>query len=253
MSTTTKHVCGLHCLQVSDLAVTIGGKAIVSGVNLHAHCGELTVIIGRNGAGKSTVMKALVGEHRHAGDIRFSGHGDAPTPKAPRFGYVPQSLSVDNNAPVTVRDMVLCFTSRWPVFLPRRRKTYEALSAHLREFGADSLLDSLVGDLSGGELQRVLLALATWQKPDVVLLDEPVSGVDSEGLETFYRMIDRLREQDLIVVMISHDLAFVREHADRVVLLEGGTVAATGTPQAVFATDAFAAAFPVEAKKEANR
>ncbi len=253
MSMTTKHACGLHCLQVNDLGVTIGGKRIVSGVNLHAHCGELTVIIGRNGAGKSTVMKALVGEYRHAGSIRFSGHGDAPTPKMPRFGYVPQSLSVDKNAPVTVRDMVLCFTSRWPVFLPRRRKTLAALTAHLREFGVDGLMDALIGDLSGGELQRVLLALATWQKPDVVLLDEPVSGVDSEGLETFYRMIDRLREQDLIIVMISHDLAFVREHADRVVLLENGTVASAGKPQAVFSTEAFAAAFPVEAKKEANR
>ena len=211
------------------------------------------MIIGRNGAGKSTVMKALVGEHRHAGSIRFSGHGDVPAPKMPRFGYVPQSLSVDKNAPVTVRDMVLCFTSWWPVFLPRRRKTLAMLTAHLREFGVDGLMDALVGDLSGGELQRVLLALATWQKPDVVLLDEPVSGVDSEGLETFYRMIDRLREQDLIIVMISHDLAFVREHADRVVLLENGTVAAAGTPQTVFSTEAFAAAFPVEAKKEADR
>lgn len=253
MSMVTKHACGLHCLQVNDLAVTIGGKRIVGGVDLHAHCGELTAIIGRNGAGKSTVMKALVGEHRHTGTVRFSGHGGAPTPKTPRFGYVPQTLSVDKNAPVTVRDMVVCFTSRWPVFLPRRRRTIEALTAHLKEFGADGLMDALVGELSGGELQRVLLALATWQKPDVVLLDEPVSGVDSEGLETFYRMIDRLREQDLIVVMISHDLAFVREHADRVVLLEGGTVVASGTPQAVFSTDAFAAAFPVEAKKEANR
>ena len=114
------------------------------------------------------------------------------------------------------------------------------------------LIDARVGDLSGGELQRVLLALATWQKPDVVLLDEPVSGVDNEGLRSFYQAIDRLREQDLIVLMISHDLPFVRDRADRVVLMENGAVAASGTPASVFATEAFAGTFPVEAAKEAN-
>lgn len=248
-----KAACGLHCLQVKDLSVTIGSKCIVEAVDLHAHCGELTAIIGRNGAGKSTLMKALVGELPRAGTVCFSGHGGEPTVKSPRFGYVPQSLPVDKNSPVTVRDMLFCYTSRWPVFLPRRRKTVEALTAHLREFGAEGLLDSCVGDLSGGELQRVLLALATWQKPDVVLLDEPVSGVDNEGLRSFYRMIDRLREQDLIVLMISHDLPFVREQADRAVLLENGRVAATGTPAAVFSTEAFKQVFPVEAKKEADR
>lgn len=252
MNTHTHAACGLHCLQVEDLTVTIGGKRIVNGVDLHAHCGELTAVIGRNGAGKSTLMKALVGELRHTGTLRFSGHGGEPTPKAPRFGYVPQSLSLDKGTPVTVRDMLLCYSSRLPVFFPHRRKT-AAWEAHLKEFGADGLMNALVGDLSGGELQRVLLALATWQKPDVVLLDEPVSGVDSEGLRQFYRMIDRLREQDLILVMISHDLAFVREHAERVVLLENGEVAAVGTPQAVFASDAFAAVFPEAAAKEANR
>ncbi len=248
-----KHACGLHCLQVEGLSVTIGGKPIVNDVHLHAHCGELTAIIGRNGAGKSTLMKALVGELKCKGTIRFSGHGGEPTVRKPRFGYVPQTLAVDKSAPITVRDMMLCYTSVMPVFFPRRRKVIDALRSQLALFGAETLLDARVGDLSGGELQRVLLALATWKKPDVVLLDEPVSGVDYEGLRAFYQAIDRLREQDLIVLMISHDLPFVRDHADRAVLMEQGWVAASGTPSAVFATEAFAAAFPVEAAKEADR
>ena len=123
---------------------------------------------------------------------------------------------------------------------------------HLAAFGAQDLIDKRVGELSGGELQRVLLSLATWKQPDMVLLDEPVSGVDSEGLRSFYHLIDSLREQDLLTVLISHDLAFVREHADRVVLLENGRVAASGTPSSVFATEAFARAFPLEARKEAS-
>ncbi len=245
-----KHDCGLHCLQVKDLSVVIDGRTILNNIHLHAHCGELTVLIGRNGAGKSTLMKALVGELPFSGSITFSGHDGEPTDHKPRCGYVPQTLSIDKSSPTSVRDMLLCFTSRLPVFLPRRAKTIEALKDHLAQFGAEALIDKCVGELSGGELQRVLLSLATWNKPDLVLLDEPVSGVDNEGLLSFYQLMDSLREQDMLTVLISHDLTFVREHADRVVLLENGSVAASGTPKAVFATEAFARAFPVEAGKE---
>lgn len=247
-----KHSCGLHCLQIHDLSVTIDGRTILKNIALHAHCGELTAIIGRNGAGKSTLMKALVGELPYSGSITFSGHGGKPTPHKPRCGYVPQTLSIDRSSPTSVQDMLLCYTSRLPVFFPRRAKTIETLKAHLTAFGAENLLDKRVGELSGGELQRVLLSLATWNKPDLVLLDEPVSGIDNEGLLSFYQLMDSLREQDMLTVLISHDLSFVKHHADRVVLLESGTVAASGTPNAVFATEAFAKAFPVEARKEAQ-
>ncbi len=247
-----KGSCGLHCLQVDNLSVALGGRLILDNIHLHAHCGELTVLIGRNGAGKSTLMKALVGEVPYSGNISFSGHGGEPTPHKPRCGYVPQALDIDKSSPTTVKDMLLCYTSRLPVFFPRRAKTLEDLQEHLAVFGAEGLIDKRVGALSGGELQRVLLSLATWKKPDLVLLDEPVSGVDNEGLRSFYRMIDTLREQDMLTVLISHDLSFVREHADRVVLLENGRVAASGSAKSVFETVAFANAFPVEARKEAT-
>jgi len=247
-----KDTCGLHCLQVNNLTVVRGGRTILENVGLHAHCGELTAIIGRNGAGKSTLMKAIVGEWAYSGSVTFSGHGGVPTPHKPRVGYVPQTLGIDKSSPATVKDMLLCYTSRCPVFLWHRKQTVSMLEEHLDAFGARHLLSSRIGDLSGGELQRVLLALATLQKPDLVLLDEPVSGIDNEGLSAFYDMIDRLRERDLLVVLISHDLPFVRKHADRVVLLENGRVAASGTPKTVFDSDAFKAAFPVEAEKGAS-
>jgi len=252
MSHIHKHGCGLHCLQVNGLTVTIGSKTIVSGVSLHAHCGELTAVIGRNGAGKSTLMKALIGELPYGGSITFSGHNGNPTPQKPRCGYVPQSLNIDKSSPATVRDMMLCYTSRLPVFLPRRKQTVNAIKDHLAQFGADGLMSRRVGDLSGGELQRVLFSLATWKHPDLILLDEPVSGIDNEGLQTVYTMIDNLCERDMLVLLVSHDLDYVRRHAKRVILLEKGRVAAMGTPEEVFATEAFSAAFPLHAKGEVS-
>ena len=88
--------------------------------------------------------------------------------------------------------------------------------------------------------------------PDLVLFDEPVSGIDQDGQQSFYRMLDHLLERDILVMLVTHDLSFVRRHADRVILLENGKVAAKGTPATVFATDAFANAFPLEAAKEAD-
>lgn len=236
--------CGLHCLKMEHIGVTVGGQVLLRDVNIHAHCGELTVVIGRNGAGKSTLLKALLGEMRHTGRVAFSGHGGAPVRgRRPTIGYVPQSLPLDAGSPTTVYDLLLSLTSAYPVFLPRRRKRVAALTAHLARFNADGLLDRPVGRLSGGELQRVLLAAATITHPDLLILDEPVSGVDRAGLLEFYRLLRELKErEDMVILLVSHDLDFVREHADRVVLLDK-TVEAAGSAEQVFATAAFAAAF----------
>ena len=163
--------CGLHCLKINHISVRAGEAQLLQDVNLHAHCGELTAIIGRNGAGKSTLLKAILGEIPHTGDIEFSGHDGQPSAKRPRMGYVPQSLDLDRGSPTTVYDMAVIFTSRWPAFLPRRRRQYERIRQHFVRFSAAELLDKPVGRLSGGELQRVLLAIATYSKPDLLILD----------------------------------------------------------------------------------
>lgn len=236
--------CRLHCLKIQNISVTTGGKTLLHSVDLHAHCGEMTALIGRNGAGKSTLLKAILGELRHTGSVEFSGHNGAPVKgQRPRIGYVPQSLALDRNSPATVYDMLAAYTGSYPVFLPRRRRTTEKLTAHLQRFHAAGLLDQPIGRLSGGELQRVLLAAATMPVPDLLILDEPVSGVDRSGLQEFYRIVEELKTQeDLVILLVSHDLDYVRQHADRVVLLDQ-TVLASGTPDEVFATPAFAAAF----------
>ena len=235
--------CGLHCLKLEHIGVTLGGEVLLQDVNVHAHCGELTAVIGRNGAGKSTLLKAVLGDLPHSGQVTFSGHGGTPTRRRPRIGYVPQTLTLDAGSPVTVYDLLASLCSRYPAFLPRRRKTVAKFTAHLARFRAEGLLDHPLGTLSGGELQRVLLAAATLPIPDLLMLDEPVSGVDRGGLEEFYQLLDELKtREDMVILLVSHDLDYVRTHADRVVLLDK-TVEAVGTPSQVFGDQAFAAAF----------
>lgn len=236
--------CGLHCLKIEHIGVTDTNETILSDVCLHAHCGEITSIIGRNGAGKSTLLKAILEEIPHTGSVHFSGHDGVPTSKRPKIGYVPQHLDMDPAAPTTVYDMAISFTSRYPAFLPARKKELEKLKNHFARFGAENLLDKRAGVLSGGELQRVLLAIATIPTPDLLILDEPVSGVDAAGLDRFYGMIDEIRKHDdMVILLVSHDLDFVRRSADHVVLLDH-SVKAFGSPEEVFASDAFATAFP---------
>ncbi len=235
--------CGLHCLKINHITVRAGGHTLVEDVSLHAHCGEITAVIGRNGAGKSTLFKAVLGELPHTGEVIFTGHDGIPAEKKPRIGYVPQSLNVDPGSPATVLDMAVTFPSRYPAFLPVPKKLREEIAHHFARFEAEGLLDKPVGRLSGGELQRVLLAIATRPHPDMLVLDEPVSGVDAAGLERFYALLEQLRRDDMVILLISHDLEFVRHHADRVVLL-GGRVLASGSPAEVFASSAFQEAFP---------
>ena len=236
--------CGLHCLKIEHITVRAGDALLLEDVNLHAHCGELTAVIGRNGAGKSTLLKAILGEIPCEGRVTFSGHSGSPVSGRPRVGYVPQSLNLDPGSPATVYDLALAFPSGWPAFLPRRPKEADRLREHFARFDADALLDKLVGRLSGGELQRVLLAVATRPHPDLLILDEPVSGVDNEGQRRFYEMLEQLRRtDDMVILLVSHDLDYVSRHADRVVLLDRA-VQAAGTPEQVFTSPAFAAAFP---------
>ncbi len=235
--------CGLHCLKIQGITVRAGGQTLVEDVSLHAHCGEITALIGRNGAGKSTLFKAILGEIPHKGQVVFTGHNGTPSARKPKIGYVPQSLNVDRGSPATVLDMAVTYTSRWPVFLPIPRRLRRSIAAHFARFGAADLLDKPAGRLSGGEWQRVLLAIATRPHPDMLILDEPVAGVDEAGLVQLYEQLETLRQEDMVILIITHDLRFVRSQADRVVLLDR-KVLCCGSPTDVFTSDAFQTAFP---------
>ena len=222
------------CTKIENFGVNIGGRQIFSDVNIHIHCGELTAIIGPNGAGKSTLLKAILGQIPHSGKLKYVDAKDERTGK-PVFGYVPQQLVFDKNSPVCVKDIFAAALSRLPAWLGRTEKTKAETERLLGRVKAEHLLERRLGALSGGELQRVLLALALNPLPDLLLLDEPVSGVDQMGLDIFYEMVSELRDtEDMAVILISHDLQTVKKYADKVVVLRDGK-AVSGETEEIFA------------------
>lgn len=230
--------CGLHCIKMEDIGVYAGKTPIIEHVNVHIHCGKLTAVIGRNGAGKSTLIKAILGEVAHEGSIEFRDMKENKVKKL-RIGYVPQHLNVKKDAPVSVYDLFASCISNVPVFLFRKKALYNEILNRLALFEAENLIDKRLGDLSGGELQRVLLSIACTPVPNLLLLDEPISGVDRKGMELFYRTIHNLKEKyDLSVILVSHDLALVKEYADSVILLDK-TVVKEGTPEEVMESPEF--------------
>ncbi len=225
--------CGLHCTKINNISVKIGKDVILKNVSIHIHCGELTVIIGRNGAGKSTLLKAILGEIEHTGNITFVDKKDNVTKKI-KIGYVPQSINVERHMPTTVYDLFASCITHIPVFLKKDKKIYNEIKEHLRIFGAENLIDKSIGDLSGGELQRVLIAIATKPTPNLLILDEPISGIDRNGIQEFYNIISKLKaEYDMSIILVSHDLELAKKYADKVILLDKEVIK-EGTPNEVF-------------------
>lgn len=226
------------CLRIQNLSVKIGTDDILKDVNLHIHCGQMVALIGPNGAGKSTLIKAILGQRDYEGIIAFSAPGMRHR-KMPRIGYVPQSPAFDPGDPVSVADLFSCCLSRRPAFLglssAMRDKTMECLE---RVHG-EELIDKRIGTLSGGELQRVLLALALEPLPNILILDEPLSGVDVEGQTGLMDMLDEIRKRyDLSILMTTHDFGMLHQYADKVVLIDHGIVK-KGTPAEVLESEEF--------------
>ncbi len=240
----TQHgaACGLHCIRMKDIGVKVGKTTIIEHINLHIHCGKLTVIIGRNGAGKSTLIKAMLGEIKHEGTIEFKDMRNNSLSDL-KIGYVPQHLNVEKNTPTSVYDMFASYISNVPVFLWKSKKVYKKVKEQLAMFKAEDLIDKKVCDLSGGELQRVLLSIACTPVPNLLLLDEPVSGIDRNGMELFYHNIENLKNNyDLAMILVSHDLEFVERYADYVILIDK-TIIKEGAPKEVLSSKEFEEVF----------
>ena len=185
--------CGLHCIKMQDIGVTIGEQNILQHVNLHIHCGTLAAVIGKNGAGKSTLIRAILGQREYEGKITF--HVSDGREERLRIGYVPQSPAFDPADAVSVMDLFTCCIFRRPAFLRPTRAMRETVAECLTRVHGEGLIDKRIGTLSGGELQRVLLALALEPMPNILILDEPLSGVDVEGMERLMQMLDEIRKK----------------------------------------------------------
>jgi zinc transport system ATP-binding protein len=236
-----QEACSHCCTKIENLSVSFGKNPVLEGVNLHLNCKELLALIGPNGAGKTTLLRAMLGEVPYNGKINFLVRS-APKQR-PRVGYVPQKLIFDPDSPVSVADLVAASIAGAPVWLGVKRAIRKEATRILERFSAAELLDKRIGELSGGQLQRVFLAIAMNPVPDLLLLDEPVSAVDVKGLSLFYDIVTGLkREYDISVIMATHDLAGIARHADRMILLNRSIVA-EGTPQEVFRNKSMLEAF----------
>ncbi len=207
------------CLQVKKLSVRIGADQILYDVNLHVHCGEMLALIGPNGAGKSTFLKAVLGQQDYDGVIVFSEPGQRG--QKPTIGYVPQSPTFDPGDPVSVADLFCCCMGRRPAFFGHSKAMRRKIEECLDRVHAADLIDKRIGTLSGGELQRVLLALALEPIPNILILDEPLSGVDVEGQTDLMDMLDEIRDTyDLSILMTTHDFSTLSKYADQVALID---------------------------------
>lgn len=234
---------GSCCLKVQDLTVVRGEDVILDHVSFHMHCGELIALIGPNGAGKSSLFKSILGQLDHTGTISYQSA--AGEHMKPRIGYVPQSPAFDPGDPVSVLDLFTAAISEWPVFLPAPKKLRAKVSECLKRVNGENLIDKRVGSLSGGELQRVLLAMALEPVPNILILDEPMSGVDMEGERQLLELLDEIRNRyDLSILLSTHDFATLKQ-VDKVVLLKK-RVLRQGPPLLVLSSPEFRAQFPSE-------
>ncbi len=202
--------------EAKGLGIKRSGRWLVRHVDLTVRRGEIVTVIGPNGSGKSTTVKGLLG-------LMAPDEGKAHLAAGIKVGYVPQKLAIDWTLPLTVRRL-MTLTGRY-----RRDEIADALQS----VGVPHLSNALIQTLSGGEFQRVLLARALIRKPDLLVLDEPVQGVDFSGEIALYELIHGIRDRlQCGILLISHDLHIVMARTDTVVCLNGH-VCCRGAPKTV--------------------
>ncbi len=211
---------------VRGLGVDAGTQRILSGVDLALAPGEIVTVVGPNGSGKTTLLRAILGAVPPT-------TGRVERRAGLRIGYVPQTLHIDQTLPLTVRRFL---------DLPVRRGA-KAVGEALVEAGADGLERRQMADLSGGQFRRVLLARALLEKPELLILDEPTTGLDQPGSAAFYRRIEAVRATlGCGILMVSHELHVVMSASDRVICLNGH-VCCHGTPEVVASAPEYRALF----------
>ena len=208
-----------------NVCLSRGGNLILNNICATAPAGGSTVIVGPNGAGKTTLLLCLIGEMSYSGRITFAGL------QQPRMAYVPQHLSLDRSLPLRVSEFLALNRQRQPLWLGLRPWARSEGRHLLQMVKAEHLEQSRLGDLSGGELRRVLLAAALGRNPELLVLDEPAAGVDVRGERLFWELLDAARlERGFTQIMVSHNLPLVAHYATHVVCLNR-SVCATGAPR----------------------
>lgn len=217
---------GQGLITARGMSVAQGGRMVLRDVDFTIRPGEIVTVVGPNGSGKSTLLKALIGAlPPSAGTVtRRAGL---------RLGYVPQGLRLDPSMPMSVGRFL---------DLPRRVPA-EARRRALEEAGAEGLEDRPLTALSGGQFQRVLLARALLDRPELLILDEPTTGLDQPGQAAFYRRLEEVRNHlGCAVLMVSHELHVVMSASDRVICINGH-ICCEGHPEVVAQAEEYRALF----------
>ena len=213
-------------IQVDGLSVKYGARIALSHVSLQVDPGEIVTIVGPNGSGKTSLLRAIIGAVKPA-------QGRVVRGENVKIGYVPQKLHIDETLPITVARFLK---------LPGGVSAMDCEQA-LEQAGVPDLAKAQLSQLSGGQFQRVLLARALIEKPDLLLLDEATQGLDQRGSAAFYQQIEQVRQNTgCAVLMISHELHVVMSASDRVVCLNGH-VCCEGTPAVVASAPEYRALF----------
>ena len=246
MQQATPHKPAAYAVEVRDLRVVLGAQTVLDGVTLNVPAGQLVALIGPNGSGKTTLLRALVGlQKTSGGEIKLFGENGFAA-ALPRIGYVPQRVNLESSFILSVREFLalrLRETRGW--FWHSNEHTDACIQSSLAEIGVERLLDRPLAKLSGGQLQRVLIAFSLLRKPELLLLDEPTAGVDLPGEETFYDLIAEIQARHhLTVMLVSHDLSMVYRHASWVYALNR-VICCQGPPQQVMNADSLKQAYGI--------
>ncbi|MBU1038726.1 metal ABC transporter ATP-binding protein [Patescibacteria group bacterium] len=210
-------------INISNLTVILGNQKILDNISFTVTAGAVVAIIGPNGSGKTTLLKAFLGLVPYTGEIKL--FGQSPRDFLGQVGYVPQRFSFDRTFPLTVEEF-LKFSS--PTGKPSRLK-HALKEVEMLKYGG-----KMLGVLSGGQLQRVLIARALLNDPKILFLDEPTAGVDVEGEKDFYQLLaHQNKEHGVTIVMVSHELSMVYAQASQVVCLDKHLICSGVPKQAI--------------------
>lgn len=236
------HTNDANIIQFQDINVSINKTDILKRVTARVPKGSWTAIVGPNGAGKTTLLLTLLGQVPYQGKILKHSQFNSSELS---IGYVPQNLNFDRNLPLTVLEFMAIGHQRLPISLGVRKKYKEEAVELLKSVQADNLLYHKLGDLSGGELKRVLLALALGQEPELLILDEVSSGVDVSGSRVFCELLDDLRRKHKFTQLsVNHDLSTVTHHATHVICLKQSVIS-EGVPNETLSTETLTKLFGI--------
>ena len=192
-------------LEIKNLKVSYGKETVLEQISFSLEKGETMAVIGPNGSGKTTLLRSILGAIPFSGEIKLS--------EGVRIGYAPQKVDLERALPITAREFLLLKDSK-------ENQTFAPLEVLKLVNLPENFLKKRLSDLSAGELQRVLIAWAVIDRPNLLLFDEPTASVDVAGQETVYELLHRLQDKyELTLVLISHDLTVVYRYANKVLCL----------------------------------